>query len=497
MKKNTDYYKRLGISEDATPEEIKRAYRRAARRVHPDINIKPGATELFLGIKEAYEVLIDPDIRVEYNRSRETRPQKRFPVRITTQFNLSAIQHSEEKQVFYALLDLSVLPKPGQAQRQTPAINVALVLDISTSMKGARINTVKATAIELVRQLRDQDTFSIIAFNDRAEEIYSSTKGLHLRKAERQIHALRPRGGTEISRGIEAGLKKAQDHLRPSGVNHIFLITDGKTYGDEQACRDLADEAARDGIGLSSFGIGDKWNDELLDDLAARTGGDCVYIHNPHQIQSLLKKKFRSLEQAYAKQIQLNFKTGPAIDLNYALRIRPEIGVLDTKSPLQLGHLPRSHQQRVLMEFIIEPIPTSTETVLVLDGSFNFQIPSESLTTYEVPLTLTRSAQSTPPVNRPSAALQEALSKLTLYRMQEQAQADLEQGNYQRATQRLDYIATHLLSQGEQNLANTVLAEAQHIQKHQRFSPTGRKEIKYGTRALLLSGKEITGELST
>jgi hypothetical protein len=81
--------------------------------------------------------------------------------------------------------------------------------------------------------------------------------------------------------------------------------------------------------------------------------------------------------------------------------------------------------------------------------------------------------------------------------MQEQAQADLEQGNYQRATQRLDHIATHLLSQGEQKLANTVLAEAQHIQKHQRFSPTGRKEIKYGTRALLLSGKEITGELST
>ncbi len=497
MTKTIDYYKRLGISEDATPDEIKQAYRRAARRVHPDVNIKPGATELFLGIKEAYEVLIDPEIRVEYNRSRETRPKQHYPVQINTQFNLSAIQHSEEKQILYALLDFGVFPKPGETQRPAPTINVTLVLDTSTSMKGARINTVKATAIELVRQLQDEDIFSIIAFNDRAEEIFSSLKELRTRRAERHIHALRPRGGTEISRGLEAGLKKAQRHLRPSGVNHIFLITDGQTYGDEQACMDLADAAARDGIGLSCFGIGDKWNDELLDELATRTGGDCVYIHDPHQIDSLLKKKFRNLEQAYAKQIQLNFQTGPAIELHYALRIKPEVGVLNTKSPLQLGHLPRTHQQRVLMEFIIDPIPSSTDTVLILDGNFQFQIPSQSLTTYEIPITLTRSAQSTPPVNRPSAALQEALSKLTLYRMQEQAQADIEQGDYQKATQRLGHIATHLLSQGEHKLANTVLAESQYIQKHQQFSPTGRKEIKYGTRALLLPGKEITGDLST
>ena len=497
MKKTTDYYERLGISEDATPDEIKQAYRRAARRVHPDVNIKPGATEHFLNIKEAYEILIDPEIRLEYNRSRDTKPKKRYPVQISTQFNLSAIQHSGEKQILYTLLDVGILPKSDQAQRQPSAINATLVLDISTSMKGARINTVKATAIELVRQLRDQDAFSIIAFNDRAKEIYSSAKNFQLRKAEREIHTLRPSGGTEISRGLEAGLKKAQSLLRPSGVNHIFLITDGHTYGDEQACRDLADEAAREGIGLSSFGIGDQWNDELLDELATRTGGDCVYIHHPSQIQALLKKKFSHLEQAYAKQIQFDFQTGPAVDLHYALRIRPEVGVLDTKSPLQLGHLPLSHQQRILMEFTIEPIPSSTKTVLVLEGGLKFQIPSQSLATYEVPITLTRSTQSAPPVNRPSAALREALSKLTIYRMQEQAQADLAQGNYQRATQRLDHIATHLLSQGEHSLANTVLAEAQHIQKHQQFSLKGRKEIKYGTRALLLSRNERTGELPT
>ncbi|HEY2204768.1 MAG TPA: molecular chaperone DnaJ [Pseudonocardia sp.] len=58
-----DYYGALGVSTDAGSDEIKRAYRRLARELHPDVNPEPGARERFAEVKAAYEVLSDPEKR--------------------------------------------------------------------------------------------------------------------------------------------------------------------------------------------------------------------------------------------------------------------------------------------------------------------------------------------------------------------------------------------------------------------------------------------------
>jgi molecular chaperone DnaJ len=58
-----DYYGMLGVRQDATQEEIKRAYRKLARELHPDVNPDPGEQDRFKAVTTAYEVLSDPDKR--------------------------------------------------------------------------------------------------------------------------------------------------------------------------------------------------------------------------------------------------------------------------------------------------------------------------------------------------------------------------------------------------------------------------------------------------
>jgi len=70
MKMNKDYYEILGIGKNATKEEIKFAYRKLAKRYHPDLNKKdPNAKEKFIEVKKAYDTLLDPVKRKIYDEA--------------------------------------------------------------------------------------------------------------------------------------------------------------------------------------------------------------------------------------------------------------------------------------------------------------------------------------------------------------------------------------------------------------------------------------------
>ncbi len=122
---STDYYEVLGVSRDATPEEIKKAYRRLARQLHPDVN--PAEEERFKEVTKAYEVLSDP-------RKRELHDLGGDPFSTGGGFG-SGFGFSDIMDAFFGGGGATRGPRPRQRRGQDALIR--LEIDLSEATFGA------------------------------------------------------------------------------------------------------------------------------------------------------------------------------------------------------------------------------------------------------------------------------------------------------------------------------------------------------------------------
>ena len=479
-------YERLGLPRDATPEDIVAAYRDIARRLHPDLHVKAGATDHFLNIQEAYEVLSDPARKSEYDAQLPDQVKRPNPVATSIHYSRKTLTPSFEPQLIYALVEMGIRKEALSSSR--PQLNLSLVIDCSTSMQGARLDTAKETAIELIRQLQPTDILSIVRFSDRAETLLPANHMNNQSSPEMQVQLLHARGGTEIFQGLNLALFELRRFRHSNRINHLIMITDGRTYGDEDKCIQLADQAASLQVGISTFGIGGQWNDVFLDTLTAKTGGSSFYISDARDIRQLLLDKVVGLGDIYANQVTYNFQTPTNVDLSYAFRIHPESAALTRNSPVILGAVPRKNKLAFLLEFHVNTISAGSTKVSLSEGKLSYLTPGiANASTFIQTLDLHRPVSPVIDSSPPPTAIINAMSYLTLYRMQEKARADIARGDVQSAIRRLQNLATHLLALGQRELSRHVMSEINHIQQHQSFSTEGEKQIKYGTRSLIPS----------
>lgn len=484
MPKTPDYYVTLGVTRNATQEEIKQAYYTAAQRLHPDKNKAEGETEIFLDIQQAYETLSNPKRRQKYDATLPPEEEPDLPISYRVYYSRPNLVQSNEPQMLYVLLEIA--PRERIEEIPAPPLNVCLVLDRSTSMKDEKMDVVKNSAIKVMRNLRSQDIFSVVTFSDRAEVIIPAAYSFDKSRLEARIQMLQPSGGTEIYQGLQAAFDEVRRNLSNERVNHIILLTDGHTYGDEQMCLKLAEQAGRQGVGISAMGIGKEWNDLFLDNLTNRTGGSSRYISRAGDIQQFLVEKFETLARILADNVVLDFKDIPGIELAYAFRTQPETGPLPLEGSIHLGPILQDANLNVLFEYRIDPSLTKDDQVKLLRGSLKLAITALPTPIQPIQIEFSRKVKEAADITiPPPATIIKALGKLTLYRMQEKAHTEVEQGQFELAAHHMKQLATNLLSQGERSLARTALMEAENIEQLQVFTEEGSKQIKYGTRALI------------
>ena len=481
----TDYFAILGVPPTADEQTIRDAYRQAARRFHPDANTSPGAEVLFKDINRAYEVLSDSQQRRAFEQLWQDSASTTPGLKIETILSRGALSPLDEPQVLYALLRLH--PQVDQAPIATSApLNLCIVIDRSTSMKGPRLQAVKAAVHQIIDQCSREDVLSVVTFSDSAAVLVPATPLNDPRQAKSLVSTLRADGATAIYQGLRFGLREIERYRDPRYVNHMVLITDGRTYGDEDDCLTLASDAHALGVGISGMGIGEDWHDEFIDELVSRTGGSSTYVSSSQIATHFLNERVRSLATAYAERARLVAAPAPGIEIESIFRLAPDPMPLNlSPQPIPLGTIDAAKGSTVLMQLNITTGATPREALYVsrLDVEARMlgtrpyfeRIRDEIV----VEVTPTEKPLDPPPV------IIDALSRLALYKLQDRAQEALESGNVEYATRKLEYLATRLFESGQDKLAEAALYEARRVIHTHRLSESGSKELKYGTRALL------------
>lgn len=484
---NVDFYKVLGVSVSAAPEDIKSAYRALALRFHPDTS-QGHVTQLFREIHEAYRVLGDQELRASYDRWRiEKGLVSSSQQRVNAEFLLSqtTMPCVPEPQILYVLVDIS---SAQAATADRLPLNLCFVVDHSTSMRGARLQRAKEAIGEIMDQLSPEDALSVVTFSDRAEIVIPAQTGLDKIKARSLLNNIQASGATEIYRGLLEGKKQIDQWRSYRYVSHIVLLTDGQTYGDQDSCVELATEVGRQQVGITAVGVGSDWNDRLLDQIADRSGGSSHYLESPAELAQLFSEKVKELANILAQQVTLTARLGTGMALQHVYRLAPSPAELQsTDDVFLLGPLGISTGQTALLEaFLSAQLPgqhrlAQIEIAARLPVMTNVDSGIERI---EKDIIVTFADKSVETHKVPQRIIS-AVGKINLYQIQEKVLTDIDQGQLPQAARRLQTVATRLLDWGEIELAKAALLEAGQLNKSGALSQKMAKQLKYGTRSLL------------
>jgi Ca-activated chloride channel family protein len=208
-----------------------------------------------------------------------------------------------------AYLQVDLIASGDPAERHRVPVNAVLILDRSGSMQGPKMDRAKEAARALVAALGADDRLSIVEFSSSARVALESTaltEGARATALE-AIERLFAGGGTNMSSAFDlAAGQLAAGHLQ-GRVDKVFLASDGQANEGFFERGTLLRIAAHDfaTATLSTFGLGDDYDEDFMNALAARSGGRARYIASPEVLPGAFRDELSRAAAVVARNVRV------------------------------------------------------------------------------------------------------------------------------------------------------------------------------------------------
>ncbi|NJK37332.1 MAG: VWA domain-containing protein [Oscillatoriales cyanobacterium RM2_1_1] len=399
--------------------------------------------------------------------------------------NLDATQGSSQRQ-----LAISVSAVADPLTRNVP-LNLCLILDHSGSMNGRPLETVKQAAAELVDRLKPGDRIAIVAFDHRAKVLVASQEITNAESIKREINRLRTSGGTAIDEGLKLGIEELSKG-KQERISQAFLLTDGENeHGDNQRCLKLAKLAAEYNLTLNTFGFGDDWNQDVLEQIADKAGGSLAYIQHPEQAIDEFSRLFSRMQSVGLTNAYLQFSLMPRVrlaELKPIAQVAPDTIELPVQPEgnqwvVRLGDLMRDLERVVLANLYIGQLPPGPQTIAQLQIRYDDPaLGAQGLLSEPVAVTV-NVIQDYRPTQNPQ--VQPHILALAKYRQTQIAETKLQQGDRAGAATMLQTAAKTALQMGDQNAATVLQTSATCLQSGEELSESDRKKTRIVSKTVL------------
>ncbi|MBI4552365.1 MAG: VWA domain-containing protein [Candidatus Latescibacteria bacterium] len=389
-------------------------------------------------------------------------------------------------QSVYVLMEIK--PATNQVFSRTP-VNFSLVLDRSGSMVGEKIENVKQAVGHVLDHLAPDDLISLVLFNERSLVSLPAQHIQDVAQLKARVNALKAEGGTSMSKGMQDGLNELKKHTGPTRISRMLLLTDGQTWDDEADCQHLASEAKLSGVTITALGVGDDWNETLLDAIARNSAGRADYIDSPAKIVQLFKDEVRQLQDVVVQGVKAALRLSKGIEPRRIYRVIPDIidlshtALSDRDVVVDLGALDKQHGQTLLIELVFPSRSAGRYRVAQAEVSYTVPGAPVGSETVRADVIITLSDDQTQ-TRQQVGAVMNIVERVTAYQLQLEAKEAAAAGNIARATQKLREAATRLLDMGEAELSQAATQEAKNLEQQGQMSSTGTKKLQYGTRKL-------------
>ena len=221
---------------------------------------------------------------------------------------------ASQKQTAYVKVGLTGVPVT-EARERAP-VNVAIVLDRSGSMAGQKLEQAKEAAIQAIARLERNDIVSVVAYDDTIQVLMPATRARNKEEIFQAIRRLRPGNTTALFAGVSKGAAEIRKFLETNQVNRVVLLSDGLANvgpSSSAALASLGASLAKEGISVTTLGLGLDYNEDLMVALARASDGNHAFVENAVDLTRIFGFEFKDVLSAVARDVQITITCAPDV----------------------------------------------------------------------------------------------------------------------------------------------------------------------------------------